>query len=426
MKRLLVMLIILFSLYLGIEFGFKFFGKGHTLNYEIKMDEKVFNVEEIYTLNHKNEINNYYFNIEIDDTVFSFQTYENFNRSDMIIKKIRHFKNQQYECILPIFRGEKVLLDIMCINNNVITYYHNLKGQNEELDNFVTTIEDKNYSVSKWTDDRSDKIDESPITVYPNNILDNHYVGINNYKGIYTINNINLKKIVDVNIFINDIYERKLSAMVGKFYVTANYEENYEFSKFFIVDLTSNKVEAAVSNRKISFDSYVQGSVGNSLYLFDRNSKRQYEVDTKSRKIIEVGNVETGVRYYNKGEWERIDANEAVKKDILFKDITDSSSNSDYVRIDRVGNELSGHYYFYKKVGSVYDIYRANIRNEEIITYLFSTNKIDNINYVRDYVYFSENNEVKYYNDKSGVRTLFKNDEFEFNKSLFYNIYLKK
>ena len=67
-----------------------------------------------------------------------------------------------------------------------------------------------------------------------------------------------------------------------------------------------------------------------------------------------------------------------------------------------------------------------NIQNPDFKIYLFSTKQIDDIQYVRDYIYFSEDNEVKYYHDKTGVKTLFKNDEFEFNKSLFYSVFLQQ
>lgn len=425
MKKLLIMMIILFSIYLAIQFGFKFFGTGHNVSYRIKSEGIYFDVDELYILNHKKEINNYYFKIKINDNAFSFQTYEDFNRSDMVIKKIKYFKDDNQECLLPIFRDDKIIFDIMCIKNNTITYYHDLKGQNQALDDFATNLNEEKYNVTKWEDDKSGKIENAPITTYPNNIVDDHYVGINNYKGIYTINSVNLKKIVSVKIFEKDIYERPLSAIVGKYYVTADYESEYDFSKLYIVDLTSNSVYITNSSNKISFDTYIQGIVDNSLYIFDRVNKKQYELDMKTRTVIEVGNNSTDIKIYNKGTWEKVKATEAAKNDVLFKTDANTSSDAIYDRIDKVGSPLSGYSYFYKKDGDTYKVYRADSRNKDLITYLFSTNKIDNINYIHDYVYFSENNEVKYYYDKTGVKTLFKNDEFEFNKSLFYNVYLK-
>lgn len=426
MKRLLKMLIVLSVFYIGIQIGFKYLGYGHNVSYQIETDNQVFYIDEKYTSNRKNENNNYYFNVKINDSTFTFQTYEKFNHSDRIIKKIRYYKDEQYECILPVFENNKIIFDLMCMRDNQITYYHDLIGQNSNLDSFVNTIKDEIYTLKNWEDDRSDPIIEASITVYPNNILDRHFVGINNYRGVYTINNLNLKKIVNVEIFSKDVYERKISSIVDKYYVTADYSQTIEFNSFYVVDLTSNNVKTITSTNKISFNSYVQGTLNNLLYVFDRDNKKQYEINVKSNKVIEIGNENIGIKVYENGKWSTLEMSEAIKQDILFRNNNETTSDAIYERIDKVGNVLSGYYYYYQKVGNVYKVYRSNVQNPELKTYLFTVSQINSINYVSDYVYYTENNEVKYYHDKTGVKTLFRNEEFEFNKSLYYNVYLKK
>ena len=162
--------------------GFKYFGFGHNINYQIEKDGLIFNIEEKYTANRKREINNYYFNIKVDDSLFSFQTYENFNYSDMVVKDIKYYKDEKYECLLPIFLKDKIIFDFLCKYNNEITYYYNLVGQNEDLDNFVNNINEKKYDIKNWIDDKNEPIISPPITVYQKNILSNHIVGVNNYE----------------------------------------------------------------------------------------------------------------------------------------------------------------------------------------------------------------------------------------------------
>ena len=98
-------------------------------------------------------------------------------------------------------------------------------------------------------------------------------------------------------------------------------------------------------------------------------------------------------------------------------------SKDGYDRIDKVGNLKSGYYYYYKKVKNQYEVYRANIQEPNKLTYLFTTSKIDEIKYMRDYVYYKEGNFIKYYHDAFGIRTIALDKEFEFNKSLQYYIY---
>ena len=88
--------------------------------------------------------------------------------------------------------------------------------------------------------------------------------------------------------------------------------------------------------------------------------------------------------------------------------------------------EETGYIYYYRKVSNGYNVYRAPSRNAEQKIYLFNIKSLKNIKYVHDFVYFLEGDEVKYYSDNFGVRTLFKNTEFKFNKSLKYSVYIKK
>ena len=63
-----------------------------------------------------------------------------------------------------------------------------------------------------------------------------------NYKGIYTINEKNLSKIYNVSLFNTDIYNKNLSCYVDKYYLIADYSKQTKFNEFKLVDLTNNKV----------------------------------------------------------------------------------------------------------------------------------------------------------------------------------------
>lgn len=424
MKRLLKMLTTLFTIYLLIQLAFKFWGNGHEIKYQVKVDNRVFNVEEIYVANTKNEIDSYYFNVLHDNDVFSFQTYAYFKKDEMIIENIKYFENDDYKCLLPIFENKTIIMDIMCLSVDGINYYNNIKGRNSELDRFVSDLSD--YDLIKWEDDKTLEHKNGPLTIYTKNLIDDHFVGINNYRGIYTLSNSNENKIFNVQIFKKDVYIRDLEVMLNQHYVVADYNSQHEFSDFFIINLANNVKKTIKSNKKISFDSYIQGVVKNSVYLYDQSNKKQYELNIKSGDLLEVGNVETGIKYYNNGKWERVDVGKFLNKKILFPNGEENSSNSSYSKIDTVGLEETGYIYYYRKVSNGYNVYRAPSRNAEQKIYLFNIKSLKNIKYVHDFVYFLEGDEVKYYSDNFGVRTLFKNTEFKFNKSLKYSVYIKK
>ena len=142
MKRLFIMLVILFAFYLGIQVVFDLFSGGAENEYEIIENENKFYVKE----NSNFKENNYYFEIATDNNKFNFQIYSDLNRKKSVITNIKYYKNDIYECILPIFK-DAILTDVMCMNNNIMYYYHDIKSISPGVDTFVASI--NNYDVNK-------------------------------------------------------------------------------------------------------------------------------------------------------------------------------------------------------------------------------------------------------------------------------------
>jgi len=416
MKKLFIFLIILFTLYLGLQFIFNFFSKGADNSYTIVDGNMSFEINEKSFF--ANKINNYSYSIKTDDLVFNFQINEDFNKESQILKDIKYYKDNKYECILPIFKNNKIVIDMLCYDNQKFTYYYNIKGKNSTLDNYVANIE--NYNNSTFTDSsKSEKIEN--LDIYTNNLIKNHYLTITNYKGIYNVSS-NFNSIVyNISLFSKDIYNPKISAFVDKYYVTADYNQEFEFHKFNVVDLVKLDTKTITTDYKISLDSYVQGVVDNILYIYDNDYKTQYEINIEKGTVISYkGN---NLKYYNNGTWSTMtmaQASEGLKFKYEESDLVDNK----YVRIDKIGNEV-GYYYMYKKNGNTYDVYSMDIQNNESLKYLFSTQTIDNIYYIDDYIYFVNSNKIQLFNHKFGVKNIIQNKEFQFNKNLKINVYSK-
>jgi hypothetical protein len=174
----------------------------------------------------------------------------------------------------------------------------------------------------------------------------------------------------------------------------------------------------------VEHDSYIQGIVDDTLYLFDRYNKKQYEIRINPFAIVEVGSTVNNIKYYDLGTWSRVPVTEALTKTLLFN-MYKTEEIEGYARVDKVGNELSGYYYLYKKIGNGYQVYRSSVQNKDKISHIFNISKIGDIVYIDDYVYFNDGKEVKYYHDKYGVKTLFYNSELDFNTALYFNVYKK-
>jgi len=421
MKKLFSMLIVLFIIYFLGEIIINLFGKGHTLQYTITTNNNNFEISENYTANTEGETDSYYIEITINNKIFNIQTYYNLYGSKRIVKEVYYYKDNNYECIFPLFVGSRALSNVLCYKNGIMMPSNTIVDAN--VSKFVDSL--TKYDALQFTDDKSTPTISGVVTVYSKNIIDGHYVAINNYKGIYTISENNLKKIYSVKLFDADVYKRPLSAVVGENYITANYDQKYTFDRFMVVNLTNNEIsEIKTTESLIDHDAYVQGIVGDSLYIFDRENKAQYEIRISSSSIIQVDSIDAQIKYYQNGVWSRVSAYEAAKTDYIFENISHIAVDG-YARVDVVGTPTTGYTYYYKKTPAGYEVYRSANQNSIIRTYLFSTNKISDVVYTGDFIYYSSGVEVKYYNDRTGNRTLYKNTELDFNSSLYFNVYKK-
>lgn len=422
MKRLIGILVTLFLLYMFVQLGFKYLGHGHTVNYTIKNKNYTVKIKEEAHFKQKKENDRYNFTITIENHEFPLQTYQTFKKHDHVIKDVKYTKTKNYECIYPIFKNGQQITDIMCKKENTMYYYHNLKETTKEIDEFASNMEKEGYKPFKENISELKAEKSGSLTIYKENIVKNHYVGVDNYSGISLINNYLEDRIVyNIQLFQNDTYEKIIDGSAGQYYLVADYNSKHDFQTLYIVDLVYNDKKTIKYHSPISFNSYIQGTIDKNLYLFDRDSKKQYKINPDKKTIVEIGNEQTGIQYYQNGKWENRKAVEAVTQNLTFNEYQ-VKSEKEYEQTHKIGSQ----YYYYKKIDNNYEVYRSNTDTPEIKTYLFKTTKIDEIKYINDYVYFKEGNNIKYYHDTTGVKTLLSNSEFEFNKTLHYYLYHSK
>lgn len=420
MKRVFSLLIVMSIIYVLLQFGFQLIEKGHKVNYKIKNDNNNFEINEIYTKNKTGEQDNYYFDITINDSKFFYQTLVDFNMQSKVIKNIHYYKDDNYECILPIYIKDKILSDVICKKGDTQYFYHDIKNNDTALDQFVNSLSNNGY-IDKYSDNNEILSNKSSVVLY-DNLIDNHYLGLETYKGLNTINNKNNDNIYNIMLFTKDVYQKPISTAVSKYYLVADYSKDYKFNEFILVDLTNNIKTTLPYDYDISMNSYIQGVVDYNVYLFDRSTKKQYEIDVKHETIIEVGNTDVGFKKYCNGTWEK-----ETSYDFTFsKYCTDNTWNgNNYERVDKTGIKYSGYYYIYENIGGKYNIYRSDVQNSTVKTYLFTTNELNNIVYVGDSIYYQDGKTIKRYNDEFGVKTILTNSELEFNNNIKFMAYQK-
>ena len=171
----------------------------------------------------------------------------------------------------------------------------------------------------------------------------------------------------------------------------------------------------------ISFDSYVQGIVDSSVYIYDVNNEKQYKVNVKDMTISEVGNADKGIRYFD-GNWSYISSIKANSK-TLFKNNGLKESEKFYSY--KKGNKLSGFYYYLYASEDGYDVYRANVQNLNIKKYLFKAKSPEDLVFIDDYVFYRYEDSIKMYSDYTGNKTIIETSELEYNDNIKFIVYKK-
>ena len=410
MKKLFGILISLYIIYFAVEYVLFRFGKGHEVVYTIVSENKNYNIKETFVANQKDNDDFYSFNI---NDQFYFRIYDDLKRGKNIIKSIKYYQDEQYECIYPIFRNDHFPVDVLCSQNNQLIYYQSIKGTNSNLDKFVQSI--AGYESTHFENKMASHQDVNLATVYTDNFLDNLHISLMNYKGIYNLSKTDSK---EINLFSNDVYNNNIHALVGKYFITANYNLEHDFSSFYVVNLNNNDENEINYNGYLSFETYVQGIVGDDLYVFDPKNEIQYKITPKKRKA-EVTSKYGKIDYFNGIEFEKRYIREAVLSKLLFEQ-SDMKNKNELVS----KGELSGYKYYLSNKNNKIEVTRTN-RSGEGKTYLFSANEVRNVTFYKDIIFFIDGNTIKMYSDKMGVRTLVSMNELTFNKNLSYDIYIK-
>ena len=395
MKFLLKTFLILLVIFLSLKFVIHLLDDGHKTTYATGN----FNVEEKYTA----WDNNYLFNIKNDKFNLKFDVMTNYNKASNIITKIYYQKENDYECVLPIFKGGKILTDIMCKKDDIVYFAHDLPN----VTDFPNKMQKYGYNKKDFIDKAKAKNLSASLTLYENNMVDNHYLAMENYKGLTLYNT----KEENIKIFENDIYTKPISLFTDKYYIVADYNNEYTFKIFKVINIINGTEKEIRSYNEISFDSYIQGVVDDDIYLFDKDAKVQYKINLKEETVEKAFD---DIKYYD-GSWHKMTLNEAL----------DEKKFSNYdAKIDGVNAvKINKYYYIYENNNGKYKVYKAYDKKLTQKTFLFETSDINSIIYLNGYIYYRLDNTFAYFYSK-GVRKVLENKELEFNTDLSLGVYI--
>lgn len=401
MKRIRkLVLVIIFCILISQIFLF-IFKTSHEVSYKIKIDKDVYDVREIY----KNK--KYHINIKYKKRDFIFLLDDNFHKKEKIIKDIISYKKDNLICLyLPNTNTE-----IVCNDSKVVGTYQVFK---DSLDEFVDILDKKGYKVIEQDSKNVKRLGN--IKINTNNLLDNHYIYVYQYNGFYSINSNDYEKI---KLFNKETYKNDFGVLVGKYYVIYDYDQNYDCNTLYVIDMVKNKVKTIKLKFNISKNSYINGIYDDELYIFDRDSVKQYKINPRKRSVEEIANKNKKAVIYEGLKKVYYDVYDLKKKDIYFKDqsyiLKDIMSNTSFDYLEEIND-----CYYYLSNDKMY-LYDSVLDKKKL---LFTVHDISNILLREDSIYYIYNDGLYRYH-VGNLNKILTYEDFKFNNENRVQVYVK-
>ena len=318
--------------------------------------------------------NRFYINI---DNKYSFDIYKKRGVSKFKIKSIKTIESDNLKCIYPVIKG---------IKTTPLCYY-----KDEYIDYKLIDDEVLNEYKSEIKDDSNGNF------YFNNNLTNKEHVYLWNYKGFYKMNDEVLKTI---DLFNEGKYDNSLMYKLDNKIILPDYNQEYEFNKFYVINMANNKVSIIQTKYQISYNSYIVGNIDKNIYLFDIKGLELYEIDLKRLNIRLIGSEELGYYKYENGNKISVTSNEYKNRSIVYE--KEKNSNYNYEIID---NKLY-----------------MNHLEDNLRMKIFDGNNIKIIDEYKNNLYFTSEDKFYKYNPYELIK-IFNYFELNFNENNIIYVY---
>lgn len=408
MKKIVKLIINLLIIFIILELLLWIFKTNHKITYKIKENKETYQIQETY------KKGTYHLKITNKNNIFTLEVPNTFHKRKKIIKKIYSYKTNDTTCIYPKLKKQTTNSNIICSKDKKTYSYEYYK---KTLAPFTENLTKKGLTSPSWNQKSNQKTKLETIQAYQKNIPKNTYIYIYNYKGFYKITN---KKIEKINLFKEDKYINHLGIQVDKYYIIPNYNEKYDYTKLYRINMKNGKIKTLKLKNKISKDSYINGVIDNEIYLFDKDELKQYKINPKTKQIKEVGNKKDRALYYNL-KFQKIDVYTMRDKKLKFITIENKIKEIEKnTKIKYIEKAQNGNYYYQTENNEIY-----YYDQETNIKTLIAKIELSDFKVFKNTLYYINNDILYSYDFTNGINKLIKYKEFSFNPENRIAIYTK-
>jgi len=394
-KRIFKLLIIALIIIISIIFFGKLLKKEHNITYHVNN----YQIKESFSIKDKKHY--YDFTITKGKKNYIVTLNNNFHKQKKIIKEIKSYKEKDLSCIIPIYKKE-TSLNIYCeLKNQQATPDYLIKSNNKEFQKILKKAAKYNLEIPK----SSLKIKKyKKVSVYKDNLSSENKYIIWDYKGIYILGKDNYQY---QKIFNYDLYDNIMSTIVDKYFVIFENTSVNGIENIYYYDLEKDKLKKYQLEEKISKDSYINGVEDNLIYVTDRKKKKQFTINIKKEKILEVGNDEIGYQKYSNNKLQVLSISDFFMKDQFFSN--ESIKDKDLSKEDLRKENNS---YYYLEDNKMYKVMDYNKENPIL---LFELKDIKEWKIAEENIVLISKNKLYVYNEKTGLQPIVSSNELNYN-----------
>ena len=413
MKKAMPILFILGFLGLILQVAVNVFITEKTSEYALKTSDNSYKITE-----HMEVIDNVsYYDIGITDkdgVFYSLFVEEDFNKQTEVIRDIKTFKSNNLSCIFPIYRRNETG-NVTCLYNDEAVSYSYLKQiKNTDIDSIITKLKNDKYSHNSW--DRKD-VSKSKlynegreIEVYQENIIKDYIFLIWRYKGLYILKSDEslIKDYLD-----EDIYDNTLSAIAGRYYVTADRRKlDSSVSSFYYYNTKDLGKGEIIMDEATSNDVYFNGVYEEKVYMTDIKNKKQYTIDPAREKVEVVGNEADGFINVVNDKKKKVSASEFLKEKVYFNAVeVDEKLTQKYG--DKIEVKKDRDFYYFKTTDG--KIYMAHEDKPDKAELLFKLDKVTEWKVKNGDLLLASGNTIYFYSEHEGLLPIAYNKELSYN-----------
>ncbi len=407
MKKIVSLVALIVCLFFVYQASVTFFKKSHEVEYTIKDEKYTFQVQEFL------KDNKYYFKITEGAYNFYLKEDNQSNKMKQLIETIQVEEKAGIMCIYPKLK-KGTAKTMLCSDGKKMYAYESGKNTlaGSELLQKIKK-QSSNLPFLKQPEEKEEV--NGQVTYYPTAMDENVVLWF--YQGFSVYNR--ARSLFELTLSF-DRYENTHSKLVGKYYITPLYTDNrlYEFSSIRVFDVTNNSKYDLNLETTLSNYTYINGVVDSKLYLFDKNTMQQVEINPKTKNVRVVASKSGDALYYN-GKWENRNIYDFVKEKLTFIAFEDTELKYNYTYQSAYMDEDS--YYFYDGK-AFYQAYKDFL---EVPILLFEAENIKDIQVVDGHIYYILGDTLYKYSPNLPRKRIMKYSEFEYNTSSLYDVYRK-